>query len=511
MQLLLIQTPCWVVRTPPYNLALLKAVCASSGHLAHCQDLNIQFYHHLKARGECFVYENSTNWYEEAYVRKIIENHSEFIDQKVQEIKDHPSQIVAFSINGLNNHFAIEIARRLKKLDGSKIIVFGGPHCFKNELKDEFITSAYVDAICCFEGEKALPLYLDMKERQEEGINVPGMIYKDNNGNIIYPSDEECISDLNQLPFADFSDFDLSLYIARELPISTSRGCINRCLFCSEAMIWKMYRTRSAKNIYEEIVYQNNFYPKITSFFFNDSLLNGDIRVLNELCDLLIKHKVKISWGGQAAIREEMNNRLIAKMRKAGFSHVSYGLESASPRILKMIGKKFTPQIAARIIKDTKKLGVRTDVNIIVGFPGETKEDLLATAKFLRKNLNLIDGIFLHTLVISKGSIFFDTRERLGICFENKHNPNTWYSLYEDNDLNARMSKMRYLKLHIKGKGESFFTEDSYDLFVADDYFKRGDYKKAHIYYNRALKSNKNAVKDKSIRLRIEMLQKINV
>ena len=160
-------------------------------------------------------------------------------------------------------------------------------------------------------------------------------------------------------------------YTSKTLPISTSRGCINKCLFCSEFRLWRKYRYRDAENIFEEIRFQKQRSPSISHLFFNDSLINGNMRNLDKLCQLIIDSHLDISWGGQAAIREEMTSDFIAKMKAAGFSHVSYGLESASPKILKIMGKRFAPEVAERVIRSTKKMGIRTCVNIIVGFPGE--------------------------------------------------------------------------------------------------------------------------------------------
>jgi radical SAM superfamily enzyme YgiQ (UPF0313 family) len=393
----------------------------------------------------------------------------------------------------------------VKRVDVKKTIVFGGPHCFRNERGENLITLPFIDAVCYLEGESVLPQFLTVVENGQGGELFSGMDYKIKDGKVISGRAEECNKDLDRLAFADFSDFNLLNYTAPELPLSTSRGCVNRCLFCSESRIWKQYRTRSAASIFEEMRYQGSRYPLITSFFFNDSLLNADVRVLNALCDLLIKHKLRFSWGGQAAIHEGMNSKLLLKMKKAGFCHVSYGLESASARILKVIGKKFSPALAQRVIRDTKKAGIRTDVNIIVGVPGESDEDIDATAQFLRQNKKFIDQIFFHPLVISKGSGFFQARERLGIQFENEHNPNTWYSTQEENSLEMRMQKIEYLKNHIAEKGKNFFTDDTYNLFIAEGHFSKGEYEKACRYYLKAQQANKDTLKDATIKAKMEL------
>jgi radical SAM superfamily enzyme YgiQ (UPF0313 family) len=346
-----------------------------------------------------------------------------------------------------------------------------------------------------------------MIERNNKIEYLGGIAFRDRD-KVFDCNDIEPIENLNSLPFADYSDFNLDEYTFRELPISTSRGCINRCAFCSESGVWKRFRSRSAENIFEEIRYQLAKYPYIRSFFFNDSLINGNIKVLNKLCELLIKERVRILWGGQGMIREEMTKEFIAKMRKAGFSHVSYGLESASPRILKMMGKRFTPQLAEEVIRNTKRAGVHTYVNIIIGFPGETEEDRIMTADFLRRNKRFIDEIFFHPLVVSRGSHLYQNRDTFGIDFENEFNPNTWYSTKEENTLQERLEWLDFYKRYIGGRGESFFTLANYYSFLGDDYFNKGSYREALRYYLKAEGLIKNRSRDNFLHKKIELTQK---
>ena len=506
MKAILIQAPCWVVYSPPYNLALLKAVCKKEGHEILCLDFNIKFYKYLIGRKEQGVYDNPTNWYNEIYVQEIINKYSEFIDECVEETVKSNYKIIGFTVTGLNSCFSKEIAGRIKLKNPEKIIIFGGPYCSRPEFGEKLLhTNSYIDAVCCLEGEKVLPGLLKNIEKNNKIEYLPGMIFRDENNKIVDCFDIELVEDLNSLPFADYADFNLKEYISMELPLSTSRGCINKCIFCSETKMWKKYRFRSTGNIYEEIVHQTSKYPFIKSFFFNDSLINGNIKMLNGLCELLIKNRINISWGGQGVIRQEMTKELILKMKKAGFSHVSYGLETASSRILKIMGKRFTPEVAERVIRETKQAGVRTDVNIIIGFPTEREEDIITTANFLKRNKDFIDEIFFHPLVLSRGPYLYEHRGDFGIEFENEFNPNSWYSTKEENTLEKRLEILKFYKNFIGNKGESFFTLTDYYLFIADSNFDKGYHKKASIYYNKAKDVNKNRLKEEIVNNKLKI------
>jgi len=118
----------------------------------------------------------------------------------------------------------------------------------------------------------------------------------------------------------DYSDFkdDINLRLYREphrLDIFDSHSCPTRCHFCSEWQFWGKFRSKSGKRIYEEVQQHMRDYPQVNYFYFIGSLVNGDIRVLEDFCDLVIKNKLNIQWAAQAVIRPEMSKRLLKKLK----------------------------------------------------------------------------------------------------------------------------------------------------------------------------------------------------
>ena len=509
MKLTLIQCPNWTVFTPPYNLALLKAVCQKRGHEVVCLDFNIKFYKYLNDEGKRDLYNKPTDWFSDSFVQIIIKAHSDFIDDCVRDTLSINSRVIGFNITGLNKCFAEEIIKRIKTKNKDIIIFIGGPYCFKTEFGKQLLyVNPDIDVICYLEGENVLLNLLEIIERDGKVNSCPGIAFRNEANEVIDCPDAPLIEDLNSLPFADFSDFNLDEYFMTELPVSTSRGCINRCIFCSESNIWKRYRFRSAKNIFEEIVFQLGKYPFIRSFHFNDSLLNGNLKMLEELCELLINNKIDITWGGQAAIREHMKKDLIHKMKEAGCVHLTYGLESVSPKILSMIGKDFSPELAERVIRDTHQAGIRTDVTIIVGFPTETEEDIIMTGEFLKRNREFLDGTLFHLLVESRGTYLYENRDFFGIELEDDFNSVRWHSNKEINTLEKRLEVLDIYNNFTGKSGTDFYSAPDYYLFAADKCSKVNDYKNALRHYLKAKKVNTNAFKAKYINEKIVAINK---
>ena len=506
MRAILIQAPCWDIKSPPYNLALLKAVAEKQGHRIKCMDLNILFYQNLKRLNQEHLYEKSTNWYSDIFVKTIIAQNEDFIAQQTQAILKEGSPVVGFSTTGLSIFFAREFARRIKQQAPEKIIIFGGPACFKNEWGARILEiDSHIDYVCLHEGEKVLPDLLTHLEQFGPMTALKGIAYRAEQ--IVNNGQENMIQNLNDLPFADYSDFSLDDYLLKELPLSTSRGCIYRCLFCSESQMWDKYRFRQAENIFQEILYQRKRYPSIRSFFFNDSLFNGNIPNLKKLAELIVHQHVPVLWGGQAAIRKEMTPEFLQLLKRSGLSHVSYGLETASERVLKIIGKRFTPEIAEQVLRDTKMAGIRTDVNIVVGFPGETEKDIIASAEFLKRNRMYIDEIFFHPLVIAPGSYYHARPEEWGIVIQQGPDPyNNWFIENSENTLTKRLELLNFYQEYIGRAGESFFNISDYYLSAAEQYYSEDDYPNALKYYKKAKELNKNKLKEPGIEERIKLI-----
>jgi len=302
MKVILIQCPSWCEFAPPYALALLSACLRQQGHEVYGFDLNIKLYNHVKSveRKEAWGTSGGSNsWFEHNYVLNLMDKHKGYIDSLIQQVLNIGAPVIGFSVQDTTRIFSEEFARRIKEKDRDKIIVFGGASCFKNSIYYmDFLRRPYVDALCLREGEFAFLDFLKEVESKGEISFCPGFAYRDKKENVRDCGEKELITDLGVLPFADFSDFQLEEYETRTLPISTSRGCIYSCAFCNEAPFWERYRSRSASNIFAEMSHQLIKNPSVENFFFNDSLINGNIDMLDELADLIIKNKLKIRWGG---------------------------------------------------------------------------------------------------------------------------------------------------------------------------------------------------------------------
>jgi len=229
----------------------------------------------------------------------------------------------------------------------------------------------------------------------------------------------ESIKDLDSLPYADFSDYDFSKYhLVNTLPMITSRGCPNKCIFCNERVFFGKYRSMSAQRVYAEIEFQLSKRPTIDHVYFYDSLINANIEQLSILMDLFINGDLNVKWSVNAVLRKEMDLKLFSKMKEAGCSWLAFGLENASVPLMLKVGKQTAKNIDLdKIIRECSVAGIKCTLNFMFGLPGETESDFAENIKLLERNKDYITEITLsHSFcTLSPGSSAYDQADKYGI------------------------------------------------------------------------------------------------
>ncbi len=283
------------------------------------------------------------------------------------------------------------------------------------------VACSAVDVIVIGEGEETIVEVADKYDGTLESIvQIPGISFQDKDKGIINIPRRSLIHPLDKLPFPDYSDLSLTQYPQHRfgvplMPIVGSRGCIAKCTFCGEWRLWGgKFRSRTSENIVEEIKGLQRLYGA-RYIRFNDSLLNGDIRILESFCDLLIKENVNIEWMGNARIRPQMTSKLLKKMYQAGCRALWYGLESGSPNILAKMRKDITLETVSNVIRNTSETGISVLTFIIVDFPGETEEDFQQTVDFVIQNRYFIDVVHVSQFALLLGSDIHQNPNGFGV------------------------------------------------------------------------------------------------
>ncbi len=399
MKIALIQCPCWGTYDPPLAIAQLSACLKQGGHEVTSFDLNIKLYLSRTSNYKnMWAWEQNLFWHNKENVDKFFMDNKPLIERHIGEIVVKCPKMVGFSVNSASKLASIRVARLLKNINKEIITVFGGPLFFEREYIEQLLNEDCVDIIVPGEGEVSTIELANFIETKRDIANCQGIYYKAN-GRIVNTGLREPMANLDSVPFLDFTDLPFSNYDdARHIVFMASRGCIQKCVFCSSRAFWLGYRSMSGERIFREIEFhkrqQGKINPDLGHVDFLDLLFNGNMKSLIDFCDLMAKAKLDIKWTANMIVRPEMDFEVIKKMREAGCKHVIFGIESGSQRILSLMKKRYRIEDAENIIKWMHQLGIIVTGNFMFGFPGETEEDFQKTLDFIRRNADFLDRVY---------------------------------------------------------------------------------------------------------------------
>jgi radical SAM superfamily enzyme YgiQ (UPF0313 family) len=301
------------------------------------------------------------------------------------ELNKRKPDMVGMTSTTLTYKSALRVAEIAKKVHPKCLTVLGGCHVtFWDEKALQ--ECAYLDVIVRKEGENTI---LNLVERLEKGRdfhNVLGITYKEGE-KIIRNPDRPHIEDLDSLPFPAHHLWPidrLRKYGKVVFPVMTSRGCTFWCEFCTAVrMFGRRYRTRSPKNVVDELEFLQKTFGAEQFTFYDDTFTVNQARTA-EICEEIINRKLKIEWDCETRV-DMVSKELLRKMKEAGCFAVWYGLESGSQRILNNMKKGISLTQVMRAFKWTKDAGLMAIVGVILGSPGETKETAWETINFVEK------------------------------------------------------------------------------------------------------------------------------
>ncbi len=198
------------------------------------------------------------------------------------------------------------------------------------------------------------------------------------------------------IPAPDFSQLSLKRYFSPEtiVPFATSSGCYwARCRFCPEADGASTFTTIDPREMPARIT---QLAQKSNSQWIH--IMDNAIPppVLLELS----RSKLGVRWFGFARMEALLAEPKVATgLYESGCRMLKLGLESGSPRILRILRKGTSLDVAKRVLLELHEAGIATYVYVLLGIPGETIEDARMTVDFLLENQECVD--FIHVSILN--------------------------------------------------------------------------------------------------------------
>jgi radical SAM superfamily enzyme YgiQ (UPF0313 family) len=290
----------------------------------------------------------------------------------------------------------LDIAQCCRDIFPSAIIIAGGgvPTNMYNEIFGE---SANFNALCYGEGEKPLLGLVKAYDKFRYLEDSSSWITHGKAGSG-QAFQHDFIEDLDEIPFYDYSILDkdeyglnpgITAYAAidekkQNFHVMTSRGCPFRCCFCSSHTVHgRKVRYHSINRVRDDFRRLRDQYGAKTLVFQDDHLLADRERAL-EIINIIKELQITVVFQNGLTL-QALDREMLEALKSAGVNHLVLPVESGSDRVLReIIHKPLTLSIVKRVVDDCRELDIYTTVNILIGFPGETKLDIENSRSFLK-------------------------------------------------------------------------------------------------------------------------------
>jgi radical SAM superfamily enzyme YgiQ (UPF0313 family) len=261
------------------------------------------------------------------------------------------------------------------------------------------------DADFAFKGEAEIGFsqFLEYLEGGRAVHEIPGLIWRDkeeiriNKQVFIKNLDELGIPAWDLIDPRDYCDTAETFRMAfPAAPISITRGCPFPCTYCAGHIIsGKPIRSRSINHVLDEMQFLMSEFG-VREFNIVDDNFTHNRAVVEDFCHGIINRGLNIHWSGSTGIRlDSLDEELLDLMRRSGCYSFYVGIESGSQRILDLMKKHLTLEKIRQGVKMISRSGIDVSGFFIIGFPGETREDILATISFAAE-LPLFKAHFFH-------------------------------------------------------------------------------------------------------------------
>ena len=321
------------------------------------------------------------------------------VDRDPQEIRETLREknpdVVGFSVLHANRWGAIDIARIAKAFNPDVNIVFGGIGA--TFLWEHFL-SRFKEIDYCVVGEGEYPFLELIRQMEKEACCLPekinGVAYR-KDGAAVLNEPGPFIADLDELPMP--AEYFFYQHVA------LTRGCPANCRFCGSPRFWqRRVRFHSPEYFVRQL---ELLYAKgVRFFYFSDDTFTLKKAVVIDICKKIIARQLDISWAAISRV-DVVDDSMLAWMRKAGCTQISYGVESGDEKIRRFLNKNITSDQIKNAFFLTRRRGILPRAYFIYGSFGENDRTIQATMDLVREIEPL--SVIFYVLTIFPGTALY--------------------------------------------------------------------------------------------------------
>lgn len=297
--------------------------------------------------------------------------------------------IVGFYCNLITRGNVIEMLRFCKE-QGCAVVV-GGPE--PANYAEEYLERG-ADVVVVGEGELTLAALIPHLARfgpQNMG-HIQGIVYREDEADFVYTQPRPQIPELDEMPFPDRDAIDIPEYVnvwrkhhgSGSVSLITARGCPYKCKWCSHAVFGYTHRRRSVENVANELeLILGAYQPDMV--WYADDVFTINHRWLYAYERELKRRDLHAPF--ETISREDrLNEKVVRTLAELGCYRLWLGAESGSQRILDAMQRQIDAQRTREMAQLLGQYGIEVGMFIMLGYPGETLEDIEETLEHLKKS-----------------------------------------------------------------------------------------------------------------------------
>ncbi len=280
-----------------------------------------------------------------------------------------------------------DLAEGLRAALPRALLVAGGPHA--SAYAESVMQKMPLDAAVRGEGEISFEMIVQAHAEGGGFAHIPGLLWRGSGGAVMQnPGGAPVVQDLDTLPMPAYDLLDPKVYWRSKnmsllprrkyLSLFTSRGCPYHCSYC-HSIFGKRFRTHSPERIVAEITRLNKQYG-VLDFDILDDCFNFDKQRVLDFSEQIQKTGLRTKFVFPNAVRTDILTReVVDALADMGTYMSAFALESGSPRIQKMVGKHLNIGKYLEGVEMAAKRGIFCSGFSMLGFPGETREEMRMT------------------------------------------------------------------------------------------------------------------------------------
>ena len=487
MNAVIVNIPRMAPSRPSAGTALIKSLLNNIHVSNQLVDINVDFFNRFAVQYGAEQFQELDRYlYNDNIVLslKTDQSYQQFLTHWIEHIVALDSDWILISIFTWQcQNFARDFITQLRAATKAKIVI-GGQGMIKSEntsfnenpyFAKELLSANVIDYYIQGEAEKALPELIRGNDRFP-GINSDSFAER---------------SEMHDVPAYDFSDHDICAYHSGysdgQLPLESSRGCVRSCSFCDWPVYAGGFRSKPGDQLFEECA---GYYHQTgtTNYYFNDSLINGDLTDFRQFNRRLVKYYEQhnlpdrtLKYSGMYIVRkpnqwQEADWELISR---GGADTLLIGVETGSDRVRKEMAKGFNSADLDFTVQMASRYKIKLYFLMIVGWPSETREDFEETLDLLRKYQRYVaDGTLMGinfgtSLTIGEGTPVYLNPEKFNLVGVDGKRPNDVFWMHKHNtELTYKERVLRRIEAQelAISLGYTFWKGDDQLTFIRNKY-----------------------------------------